>query len=64
MRDWLEKNQVPGEGLRLEVPETDDEETDPPLEDRKSTNMALWTAISWTRWQTMWPQGGSKTSST
>ena len=61
MRDQVERTQVPGEGLRLEAPEMDDEGTDPPLEYHKSADMVLWTAISWMRWQTTWPRAGSKT---
>ena len=61
MKDRLEKNQVPEEGLRLEVPQTDDEEIDLPLEDHESADTALRMMISQTRWQTMWPWGGSET---
>ena len=61
MRARLDRTQAPGEGPHLEAPETDDEGTDPPPEDHRSADMALWTAISWTRWQTMWPWGGSET---
>ena len=55
VRDWLGKNQVPGEGLRLEVPETDSEETDPPSEDHTSSDddlvdkMANYVASGWKR---------------
>ena len=52
---------MPGEGPHLEVPEMDNEGTDPPPEDRGSADGVLWTAIFWTRWQTMWPWGGSET---
>ena len=46
MRDWLEKNQVPEEGLRFKVPEMEDDEIDPPLEDRESADAALRMMIS------------------
>ena len=38
--------------------------SDPPPEDRGSADGAPPATVSWTRWPTMWPQGGSKTSPT
>ena len=46
VRDQLAKKRVPEEGLRLEVPEMDDEEIDHPLGDRGSTDVALRMTIS------------------
>ena len=44
------------EGLR-----TGNEGTDPPPEDPRSADGAPPVTVPWTRWPTMWPQGGSKT---
>ena len=38
--------------------------TDPPPEDPRSTDGVPPATVSWTRWPTMWPQGGSETSPT
>ena len=44
--------------------EIDNEGTDPPPEDPGNADGASQAVVSWMRCQTMWPQGGSKTSPT
>ena len=55
---------VPEVGPHLEGPETDNEGTDPPLEDPGNVSGASQATVLWTRCPTMWPQGGSETSPT
>ena len=47
------------EGLR-----TGNEGTDPQPEGPRNASGASGVVVSWKRWPTMWPQGGSKTSPT
>ena len=49
-RGWLAKKQDPEEGCHLEVPKTNDEPLDSPLEDHGSADVALKMTILWTRW--------------
>ena len=55
---------MPEVGPHLEGPEIDNEGTDPPPEDPRNASGASQAVILWMRCPTMWPQGGSETSST
>ena len=64
MRGQPGRMKVPGAGPHPKGPETDDEGADPPPEDHGNAGRAHRAVISWMRWPTMWPQGGSETSPT
>ena len=55
---------APEVGPHLEGLRTSNEGNDPPPEDPGNAGGASQVAVSWKRWPTMWPQGGSETSPT
>ena len=60
-RSWPEKREVPGVGPCPEGLRTGKEGADSPPEDPRSADGVIPVTVSWTRWPTMWPQGGSET---
>ena len=64
MRSRPEKRKAPEAGPHLEGLRAGNEGTDPPPEDPRNASGAPPVTVSWTRWPTMWPQGGSETSPT
>ena len=63
-RSRLEKRRVPEVGPHPEGLRAGNEGTNPPPEGPGSTGGVPPEMVSWTRWPTMWPQGGSQTSPT